>query len=194
VSGTSPATALAVGAALIYLSGNPVLIPADLETAVVTHSQSSGIGPITHIPSTGVPDEMNFSGWTSWYELPDATHGGNDDEDNWTNEEEYIWGFDPWVVDYEGSLLVLSYDAESSTLTIEFPLSCALYQPSALTHPYLLRGGKELSVQQSSDLEFWEEFTDTLTLVEEGHGSNQVTISFDYEVITAPCFFRVKVQ
>jgi len=194
-SGTSPATALTAATALIYLSGNPVLTPADLETAVVTtHSQSSGIDPITYIPSTGVPGVMDFADWTSWYDLIDTATTGNDDGDNWTNEEEYIWGFDPRVVDYEGSLLVLSYDAESSTLTIEFPLSCALYQPSALTGDHLLRGGKSLFVQQSSDLLIWNDITNMITLVEEGHNSNQATISFDYEVITAPCFFRVGVQ
>ncbi|MDE0594430.1 MAG: S8 family serine peptidase, partial [Roseibacillus sp.] len=114
-SGTSPATALTAATALIYLSGNPVLTPADLETAVVTtHSQSDIIDPITYIPSTGVPGVMDFADWTSWYDLIDTATTGNDDGDNWTNEEEYIWGFDPRVVDYEGSLLVLSYDAESS--------------------------------------------------------------------------------
>jgi hypothetical protein len=194
-SGTSPATALTAATALIYLSGNPVLTPADLETAVVTtHSQSAGIAPITYIPSTGVPGVMDFADWTSWYGLTNATYGGDDDEDNWTNEEEYIWGFDPRVVDYEGSLLALSYEAESSTLTIEFPLSCALYQPSALTGDHLLRGGKSLFVQQSSDLLIWNDITNMITLVEEGHNSNQATISFAYEVITAPCFFRVGVQ
>jgi hypothetical protein len=192
-SGTSPATALAAATALIYLSGNPVLTPADLETAVViTHSQSHILDPITYIPSTGVPGVMDFPDWTSWYDLTNATFEGNDDGDNWTNEEEYIWGFNPRVIDYEGSLLALSYEAE--ILTIEFPLSCALYQPSALTNDHLLRGGKELSVEQSSDLENWTAITSMITLVEEGHGSNQVTISFDYEVITAPCFFRVRVQ
>ena len=194
-SGTSPATALTAATALIYLSGNPVLTPADLETAVVTtHSQSDIIDPITYIPSTGVPGVMDFADWTSWYDLIDTATTGNDDGDNWTNEEEYIWGFDPRVVDYEGSLLVLSYDAESSTLTIEFPLSCALYQPSALTNDHLLRGGSSLIIERSSDLQSWTDITSMITLVEEGHGSNQVTISFDYEVITAPCFFRVKVQ
>ncbi|MEO1836200.1 MAG: S8 family serine peptidase, partial [Akkermansiaceae bacterium] len=182
-SGTSPATALAAATALIYLSGNPVLTPADLETAVVTtHSQSDIIDPITYIPSTGVPGVMDFADWTSWYDLIDTATTGNDDGDNWTNEEEYIWGFNPRVVDYEGSLLALSYDAESSTLTIEFPLSCALYQPSALTGDHLLRGGKELSVQQSSDLQTWNDITNMITLVEEGHNSNQATISFAYEV------------
>jgi hypothetical protein len=194
-SGTSPATALAAATALIYLSGNPVLTPADLETAVViTHSQSHILDPITYIPSTGVPGVMDFPDWTSWYDLTNATFEGNDDGDNWTNEEEYIWGFNPRVIDYEGSLLVLSYDAESSTLTIEFPLSCALYQPSALMAPYYLRDASTLSVQQSSDLQTWNDITSMITLVEEGHGSNQVTISFDYVVNTAPCFFRVRVQ
>lgn len=195
VSGTSPATAYAAGTALIYLSGNPVLNPVDLETAVVsTHSQSDTIGKIAHIPTAGVPGAMDFADWTAWYGLVDSTISGNDDGDNWTNEEEYIWGFDPLSFDYQGSLLDLSYAFATSTLTIEFPLSCALYQPSALMTPYHLRDGSSLSVERSSDLKTWTDVTSTLTFVEEGHSGNQTKISFDYVVSTSPCFFRIKVQ
>ena len=198
VSGTSPATALAAATALIYLSGNPVLTPADLETAVViTHSQSHILDPITYIPSTGVPGVMDFVDWTSWYLTDagaDATREGNDDGDNWTNEEEYIWGFNPRVPNFEDSVVTLSYKPSTTTLTFEFHLSCFLYQSSALMSPYELRDGSSLIIERSSDLQSWTDITNTLTLEEKGSSGGQMRVSFDYMVNASRYFFRVTVQ
>jgi hypothetical protein len=193
VSGTSPATALAAGAALIYLSANPVLIPEDLETAMVTtYSQSATVGEIVHV-DTEAPGIMTFADWTNWFLLDDTSTSGNDDGDNWTNEEEYIWGFDPTVKNFEGSVVTLSYDPLTTTLTFEFHLSCFLYQPSTLT-THELRDGSSLIIQQSSDLQSWSNINEDLILVEEGSSGGQMRVSFNYVVSASRCFFRVSVQ
>ena len=192
VSGTSPATALAVGAALIYLSANPVLIPEDLKTAMVTNSQT---GNIVHV-DTEAPGIMTFTDWTNWFLLDDTSPSGNDDDDNWTNEEEYIWGFNPQVPNFEGSVVTLSYDSSppTPTLTFEFHLSCFLYQPSTLMSPHELRDGSSIIIEQSSDLQTWTNINEDLILVEEGSSGGQMRVSFDYVVSASKCFFRVRVQ
>ncbi|MFP6859028.1 MAG: S8/S53 family peptidase, partial [Roseibacillus sp.] len=193
VSGTSPATALAAGAALIYLSANPVLIPEDLETAMVTtHSQSAPIGEIVHV-DTEAPGIMTFADWASWYGWSSDSTSENIDGDNWTNEEEYIWGFDPTVKNFEGSVVTLSYDPLTTTLTFEFHLSCFLYQPSTLMSPHELRDGSSLIIEQSSDLQSWTNIED-LILVEEGPSGGQMRVSFTRMVSSSRCFFRVSVQ
>ncbi|MFP6896983.1 MAG: S8 family serine peptidase, partial [Roseibacillus sp.] len=192
VSGTSPATALAVGAALIYLSANPVLIPEDLKTAMVTtYSQA---GNIVHV-DTEAPGIMTFTHWTNWFLLENTTPSGNDDDDNWTNEEEYIWGFNPQVRNFEGSVVTLSYEPSPSTptLTFEFHLSCFLYQPSTLMSPHKLRDGSSLIIERSSDLLVWTNIDD-LILVEEGSSGGQMRVSFTRMVSSSRCFFRVSVQ
>ncbi|MFP6875583.1 MAG: S8/S53 family peptidase, partial [Roseibacillus sp.] len=192
VSGTSPATALAVGAALIYLSANPVLIPEDLKTAMVTtYSQA---GNIVHV-DTEAPGIMTSADWTNWFLLDDTSTSENIDGDNWTNEEEYIWGFDPTVKNFEGSVVTLSYDSSppTPTLTFEFHLSCFLYQPSTLT-THELRDGSSLSIEQSSDLQSWSDITSDLTLVEKGSSGGQMRVSFTRMVSLSRCFFRVSVQ
>jgi hypothetical protein len=189
MSGTSPATALAVGAALIYLSANPVLIPEDLKTAMVTNSQA---GNIVHV-DTEAPGIMTFADWTNWFLLDDTSPSGNDDDDNWTNEEEYIWGFNPQVRNFEGSVVTLSYEPSTTTLTFEFHLSCFLYQPSTLMSPHELRDGSSLIIEQSSDLQSWTNIED-LILVEEGSSGGQMRVSFTRMVSSSRCFFRVSVQ
>ncbi len=199
VSGTSASTALAAGAALIYLSANPVLTPTQMETAMVsTYSQASSIGSIVYVPGSGsdVPGIMTYADWALWYELaPDDGESGNFDGDVWTNEEEYIWGFDPRVPDYRPSLLGITYDSDTNIATFEFQLSCFLYQPSALNAPFALRNGASLVIERSNDLQTWIDCTNTvLPLTPEGHNGDSVTISFDVTVTPSPCFYRVGVQ
>ncbi|MEO1843604.1 MAG: hypothetical protein ABGZ37_04925, partial [Akkermansiaceae bacterium] len=174
---------------LIYLSANPVLIPEDLKTAMVTLSQA---GSIVHV-DTEAPGIMTFADWTNWF-LLDPSTSGNDDGDNWTNEEEYIWGFNPQVPNFEDSVVTLSYKPSTTTLTFEFHLSCFLYQPSALMSPYELRDGSSLIIERSSDLQSWTDITNTLTLVEKGSSGGQMRVSFDYMVNASRYFFRVTVQ
>ena len=126
VSGTSPATALAVGAALIYLSANPVLIPEDLKTVMVTNSQT---GNIVHV-DTEAPGIMTFTDWTNWFLLDDTSTSGNDDGDNWTNEEEYIWGFNPQVRNFEGSVVTLSYDSSPRPRPSPSNFTCRVFSTS----------------------------------------------------------------
>ena len=196
VSGTSASTALAAGAALMYLSANPVLTPAQMETAMVdTYSQA---GAIVYVPGqgSGIPGIMTYADWALWYELgPEDGESENYDDDIWTNEEEYIWGLDPRSPDYRPSLLGVDYDPGTNIATFEFQLSCFLYQPSALTEPFSLRDGSNLIIERSYDLQTWTDFTSSvLPLSAEGHDGNSVTISFDVTVTTSPCFYRVGVQ
>ena len=113
---------------------------------------------------------------------------------HWTNEEEYIWGFDPRTNNYEGSVFSVTYDRSTSTATFEFQLSCFLYQPSALVTPFTLRDGSTLVIERSDDLQSWSEYTTKVSLTEEGHSGNVVTISFDVTVTTAPWFYRIGVR
>ncbi|MBJ06802.1 MAG: hypothetical protein CMO40_06760 [Verrucomicrobiaceae bacterium] len=196
VTGTSASTALAAGAALMYLSANPVLTPNQMENALVdTYSQA---GNIVYVPGSGsdIPGIMTYNDWAIWYEL--APHDGeaeNFDGDVWTNEEEYIWGFNPLTPEYRPSLLSISHDHGTNIASFEFQLSCFLYQPSALTSPFVLRNGSTLIVERSNDLQTWVDCTNTvLPLTAEDHDGNSVTISFNVTVTTSPCFYRVGVQ
>jgi hypothetical protein len=156
---------------------------------MVTNSQA---GNIVHV-DTEAPGIMTFADWTNWFLLDDTSPSGNDDDDNWTNEEEYIWGFNPQVRNFEGSVVTLSYEPSTTTLTFEFHLSCFLYQPSTLMSPHELRDGSSLIIEQSSDLQSWTNIED-LILVEEGPSGGQMRVSFTRMVSSSRCFFRISVQ
>lgn len=194
-TGTSAATAFATGAALIYASSNPVIFPADIEGAMITNSQTGTIVSISGSDS-GAPSLMDYSDWALWFNLaPDDAHGDSADGDLWTNEEEYIWGLDPLVPDYQGSVFGISYNQTTSLATFQFQLSCYLYQPSALESPFTLRDGSTLVIERSDDLQTWTDHTGSvLPLTEVSHDGKRVLISFDLTVTTAPWFYRVAVR
>ncbi|MCH2063785.1 MAG: S8 family serine peptidase [Roseibacillus sp.] len=177
MSGTSASTALGTGAALIYLSANPVLTPDSIEDAM-KDSPFSGPGghEIVYVPessSSSALNHMAYGDWASWHELDnDGEHNGTDtdeDGDGWTDKEEYFFlgsdpnsgtpGRDPFDsgsgVGYRNSILA-SVGNKQDEVTFEFPLSCILLGvqtldtlsgPSALE----LRDGSELVIQRTAD-------------------------------------------
>jgi hypothetical protein len=159
---------------------------------------------IVHVPDptdASVANDLNhmvYADWAAWYELdPEAGPDEDPDNDDWSNEQEYVWGFDPRSHNYEASILTMDYDPDTGTATFEFPLSCFLYQPSALASPFTLRDGSSLTIERSGDLTpgNWIDCTsEVLNLDEEGHESNVVTISFDVEATKSRCFYRIRVH
>ena len=205
MTGTSASTALATGAALIYLSANPVLTPSQIESAmkgsaqeVVPNQKIVYVPDPTDASAANDLNHMGYADWASWYELdPEAGPDEDPDNDDWSNEQEYVWGFDPRSHNYEASILTMGYDPDTGTATFEFPLSCFLYQPSALASPFTLRDGSSLTIERSDDLTpgHWIDCTsEVLNLDEEGHESNVVTISFDVEATKSRCFYRIRVH
>lgn len=192
-TGTSASAALATGTALAYLSANPVALPHALEAELKRTALPAGPGDIVHLPVAGIESFVDFGDWAKWYLLSDATTSGNDDGDFWTNEQEFIWGLNPLVGETSTTVASFSFDRGTATYTYTFPLSCLLYQPATLTAPHELRDGTNLIIERSDDLDTWVDISNSITLVEEGHSDDQMTLSFDYMVSSSPCFFRVRI-
>lgn len=192
-TGTSASAALTTGAALAYLSANPVALPDALEAELKRTAQTAAAGDIVHLSVTGIENFVNFDDWTNWYGLSEKGVMGNDDGDLWSNQEEFIWGLNPLVGETSATIASCSLDRSTSTYTYTFPLSCLLYQPATLTAPHELRDGTNLIIERSDDLDTWVDISNSITLVEEGHSDDQMTLSFDYKVSSSPCFFRVRV-
>ena len=207
MTGTSASTALATGAALIYLSANPVLTPSQIEIAMKDSAQGSDPNQkIVYIPSpadasaANALNHMDYDDWAYWYELDlDGEHDGTDtdkDGDGWTDKEEYFFlGSDPTSpAGYRTPILQMVTSSQSSA-SFEFPLSCFLYQPSALASPFELRDGSTLSIQRSPDLVDWTDCTsEVLGLQEAGDEGLTVTISFGIAIdpmVKTKCFYRI---
>ncbi|MDP7496899.1 MAG: S8/S53 family peptidase, partial [Roseibacillus sp.] len=205
MTGTSASTALATGAALIYLSANPVLTPSQIEIAMKDSAQGSDPNQkIVYIPSpadasaANALNHMDYDDWAYWYELDlDGEHDGTDkDGDGWTDKEEYFFlGSDPTSpAGYRTPILQMVTSSQSSA-SFEFPLSCFLYQPSALASPFELRDGSTLSIQRSPDLVNWTDCTsEVLGLQEAGDEGLTVTISFGIAIdpmVKTKCFYRI---
>ena len=161
---------------------------------------------IVYIPSpadasaANALNHMDYDDWAYWYELDlDGEHDGTDtdkDGDGWTDKEEYFFlGSDPTSpAGYRTPILQMVTSSQSSA-SFEFPLSCFLYQPSALASPFELRDGSTLSIQRSPDLVNWTDCTsEVLGLQEAGDEGLTVTISFGIAIdpmVKTKCFYRI---
>jgi len=210
MTGTSASTALATGAALIYLSANPVLTPSQIEIAMknsaqeVVPNQKIVYIPIPADASSALNHMGDYEAWASWYELDsdggvDAFGDTDEDGDGWTDKEEYFFlGSDPQSpAGYRTPILQMVASSQSSA-SFEFPLSCFLYQPSTLGSPFELRDGSTLSIQRSPDLKNWVDCTsEVLDLQEAGDEGLAVTISFGIAIdpmVKTKCFYQILVD
>ncbi len=207
MTGTSASTALATGAALIYLSANPVLTSSQIKIAMKDSAQEIVLNQkIVYIPSpadasaANALNHMDYDDWAYWYELDsNGVNNGTDtdeDGDGWTDKEEYFFlGSDPTSpAGYRTPILQMVASSQSSA-SFEFPLSCFLYQPSTLASPFELRDGSTLSIQRSPDLVDWTDCTsEVLDLQEAGDEGLTVTISFGIAIdpmVKTKCFYRI---
>ncbi len=210
MTGTSASTALATGAALIYLSLNPVLTPADAETALDLSAQLVGGKRIVFVPDPLSPgaaqalNHMSYTSWAAWYDLDsdgiapnglDVDHDG----DGWSDKEEYFFfGSDPISAGIPRTQNLKMVASSQSSASFEFSLSCLLYQNSTLSAPYRLRDGTTLSIQKSNDLQTWVNCTDEVqNLQKTGENGSSVIIRFDSVIdplVKTRCFYQILVH
>lgn len=210
MTGTSASTALATGAALIYLSLNPVLTPSDAETALELSGQIAGGNRIVFVPDPSTPaaaealNYMDYTSWATWYDLdPDGVGpNGSDidwDGDGWSDKEEYFFfGSHPRAPGMPRTQNLTMVASSQSSASFEFSLSCLLYQESALTFPFRLRDGSRLSIRRSSDLQTWIDCTNEVqNLQKTGEEGTAVMIGFDVNIdpgVKARCLYQILVH
>lgn len=211
MTGTSASTALATGAALIYLSLNPVLTPADAETALDLSAQVAGGKRIVFVPDPSAPgaaealNYMDYASWAFWYGLDSsdgiAPNGMDTDQDGdgWSDKEEYFFlGSDPNLAGIPRTQNLTMVASSQSSASFEFSLSCLLYQNSTLSAPYRLRDGTTLSIRKSSDLQTWVDCTDEVqNLQKTGEEGSAVMIRFDSDIdplVKTRCFYQILVH
>ncbi|MEK7953113.1 S8 family serine peptidase [Luteolibacter soli] len=161
--GTSPASALTAAAALIQLSRNPSLTPAQVEKALTT----TGVAAVAEQPSS--PNALEAPKALVQV-LPDPE--GDSDLDGVSDILESFFGSNP------ASSAVLSTPMSvvnvSGQAQLSFSISSDLFNPA---DPYVLIDGSTWKVRVSGNLQDWEDATGTLTQGEAAGGLIPVTFS-----------------
>lgn len=172
MNGTSPATALATAAAIIELSRNPGLSPAQVETALKSGALASVTAPA---PATGpasliqvVADPEDDSDHDGSADLLEAFFGSNP--------------ADPAVTPLPVTLTRLPGQAR-----LGFSVSAGLFDPSS---PYQLTDGSTWKVRWSENLTDWQDASGTLSLGPAVAG--KIPVIFSMPTTAPSCFLRIE--
>ena len=170
-TGTSPATALTTAAALIQLSLNPSLTPAQVEEALT----SAAYAPVA----------ARGAAITALVQvLPDPE--GDSDLDGVSDIIESFFGSNP------ASSAVLptpmSVVSVSGQTQLSFKISSDLFNPDT---PYVLTDGSTWKVRVSGNLQDWQDATGTLTQGAEAGGV--IPMTFSVPNGSAKIFLRIDV-
>lgn len=167
VAGTSPATALTAAAALIQLSLNPTLTPAQVEDALTETAYSSAAAASTLVQV-----------------LPDPE--GDSDLDGISDILENFFGSNPANASVKPASMAMA--RVSGQARLSFNVASDLFNPAS---PYVLTDGSTWKVRISSDLKDWQDASGTLTPGAAAAGG--IPMAFTVPSAGTKCFLRIEV-
>ena len=165
MSGTSPAAALAASAAIIELSKNPLLKPAEVEAALTTDAYPASPKALIQVQPS-----------------PDSDSDG----DGTCDLLETFAGSNPADAAVTPSPLRISH--ESGLAQFDFPVAASLFNPE---DPFRLSNGATWRILCSSDLTRWDEAPGTLTPSEARN--SEIPLNFKMPSSADACFFRIEI-
>jgi len=173
MSGTSPAAALAAAAALIELSKNPALTPAQVEAAL------SSVSYPAPSPSVGLIQVQ-----------PDPD--GDSDRDGSSNLFESFFGSDP--ADPSARPAPMTLSQSGGQLSLGFEIAADLFVSpvgGGISPPYGLANGGQWKVRCSENLKDWQDASGSLTVGSIVNGKRAIT--FSMPASSPSCFLRIEV-
>jgi Subtilase family len=173
MNGTSPATALATAAAIIELSKNPDLSPAQVETALKSGSIASVSAPA---PATSPAALIQVV----------ADPEGDSDNDGTADVLEIFFGSNPADAAEAPSAMSLTRTAVQTQMA--FNVSADLFNAAT---PFLLTNGGTWKVRCSENLTDWQDASGTLTAG--AAVSGKIPLTFSMPGTAASCFLRIEV-
>lgn len=173
MNGTSPATALATAAAIIELSKNPGLTPAQVETALKSGSIASVSAPE---PATSPASLVQV----------EADPEGDSDDDGTADVLEAFFGSNP--ADAASGPSPMSLTRTSGQAQLGFQVSAELFNPAT---PYLLTNGGTWKIRCSENLSDWQDASGTLNVGAAVAG--KIPLTFSMPGSADSCFLRVEV-
>lgn len=174
INGTSPATALATAAAIIELSKNPGLSPAQVETALKSGAVASITAPA---PATSPASLIQVV----------ADPEGDSDGDGTADLLESFFASNP--ADAGNLPSPISLARIPGQAQLGFSISAELLNPAS---PYLLTNGGTWKVRWSENLGTWQDATGTLSLGTEVAG--KIPVTFSMPTNATSCFLRIEVK
>lgn len=173
MNGTSPATALATAAAIIQLSKNPGLKPAEVETALRSGSIASVSLPS---PATGPAS------------LVQVVSDPEDDSDNDGTADVLEAFFGSNLADAASAPPPMSLTRIVGQSQLAFNVSGELFNPAT---PFLLTNGGTWKVRCSENLTDWQDASGTLGVGDAVEG--RIPLIFSMPGTSASCFLRIEV-
>lgn len=171
MNGTSPATALATAAAIIELSKNPGLSPAQVETAL----KSGSIASVT-APATSPASLIQVV----------ADPEGDSDNDGTADVLEAFFGSNPADADITPS--PMSFTRTAGQAQLGFSVAAELFNPA---NPFLLNNGGTWKVRCSENLSDWNDASGTLNVGAMVAG--KIPLTFSMPGTATSCFLRIEV-
>lgn len=173
MSGTSPATALATAAAIIELSKNPLLTPAEVEATLTMGA----------IPAVSVPDPAIEPAALVQVTVDPE---GDSDHDGMADLLEAFFGSNPADPAVTPSPLVLARLPGQARLG--FTISSGLFNEAT---PYLLANGSTWKVRWSENLKDWQDADGSLMTGAPAAG--KIPVTFTMPTTATSCFLRIEV-
>jgi hypothetical protein len=174
--GTSPACALTAAAALIQLSRNPSLTPAQVEKAL-TATGVAAVAESTSPTALEVPKALVQV-------LPDPE--GDSDLDGVSDILESFAGSNP--ASAASTPVPMALARVSGQARISFDISSDLFNPAS---PYDLNDGSKWKVQISDNLTIWQDATGSLTPGDAAEGV--IPVTFSVPSASGNVFLRIEV-
>lgn len=173
MSGTSPATALVAAAAIIELSKNPSLTPAEVENFLTGNAETViGVPAQPAAPAALVQVE--------------ADPEGDSDGDGSADILESFFGSNP--ADPAAKPVAASLTRAPGQVQLAFSVDADLFNPAT---PFLLNGGARWKVRWSPNLSDWRDATGTL--VTGAAQGGKIPVSFSMPSAAPSCFLRIEV-
>jgi hypothetical protein len=172
MDGTSPATALATAAAIIELSKNPSLSPAQVETALKSEAAATVATPP---PASGPASLVQVQ----------ADPEGDSDGDGTADLLESFFGSNP--ADPAVTPSPLSLTRTPGQAQLGFTVAAELFNPSS---PYILTNGGTWKVRWSENLEDWQDASGTLSIGTAVAG--KIPLNFSMPSTANSCFLRIE--
>lgn len=174
MNGTSPATALATAAAIIELSKDPTLTPAEVEAA------------LTAVAETAVTVPAPAEGPAAMVQV-EVDPEGDSDGDGSADLLEKFFGSNP--ADPAAKPAAASLSRSPGQVQLGFSVDAGLFNPAT---PYLLGDGSTWKVRWSENLSDWHDATGTLVTGPAVGG--KIPVSFQMPTAAASCFLRIEVK
>ncbi|MCW1913640.1 S8 family serine peptidase [Luteolibacter sp. GHJ8] len=182
MSGTSPSAALTTAAAIIELSKNPALTPAEVESRIVGTSYPAA-ADFYPPPATGqaqFPSEIATLVQVEPSPEPDSDFDGSADI------LEVFFASNP--ADQNDRPASLSLAQSAGEIAVSFEVAQDQFNPADI---YNLANGSKWKVQFSPDLNLWQDAAGTLSIGTAADG--RIPLSFTAPLLNQKGFLRVQV-